>query len=195
MNEPIGLNIAIQPDAKDATKGDFELTTRIDFPSAGYTLDYEMTESAADAWSWVYSGLFTLVLKDVKAPSEMAAMMMAPASAEITYEIVSSNGGNLIHGNSLKFEPKKEYLFVVKDLSNTASFSDETYVLKVSDKDVKLEGLPGLLMLPWKMVSGAVLAQLRVSVTPGIVPEFTIKPEDWPSATGKLEEIAKSLHS
>lgn len=56
-----------------------------------------------------------------------------------------------------------------------------------------LEAITQLMEL--EPVSGAVLAQLRVSVTPGIVPEFTIKPEDWPSATGKLEEIAKSLHS
>lgn len=50
-------------------------------------------------------------------------------------------------------------------------------------------------LMELKPVSGAVLSRQAISVAPGIVPEFTIEPDDWPSEAGRLVEIVQGLRS
>lgn len=140
IGTPSDLEIDLEADPNDSTKGKIALWTDRQYSSGGYTVDFELQEEGpADDGS--HDGLVKIVYKGIKAPPKgsMNITMMAPAEAEIPYEIVDDNGGSIIHGDMLQLEANKDYVLVMGDPTSSVGFGEDHYSLGVSDDDVDFE--------------------------------------------------------
>lgn len=136
------LEIDLEAEPNDSTKGKIALWTDNLYSSGGYTVDFELQEEGpADDGS--HDGLVKIVYKGIKAPPKgsLNITMMAPAEAEIPYEIVDDNGGSIIHGDTLQLEANKTYELALGDPTSSIGFGEDHYSLEVSDDDVNLEPL------------------------------------------------------
>ena len=139
---PSDLEIDLEADQNDSTKGNIALWTTQAYSSGGYTVDFELEEEGpADDGS--HDGLVKIVYKGINAPPKgsLNITMMSPAGSKIPYEIVDDNGGSIVNGNSLQLEANKTYELVLGDKNSTIGFGEDHYTLEVSDDDVKLEPL------------------------------------------------------
>ena len=135
---PSDLELWIETNATDSSKGILKLETIDEYPS----LDYEVVYGLAAAASPDYEGQFTITLNGVQAPQGPAGMMMAPAIGEIPYEVVDCAGCccSLLDNGTMKLHKGKEYLLVLSEQAS-APLGDLHYKLTVTDDNIELEPL------------------------------------------------------
>lgn len=138
---PSDLELWIDTDDNDTTKGSLKLGTIDDYPS----LDYEILYGLAEDASPDYDGQLTITLTGVQAPQGPAGAMMAPAVGEIPYEIMDCGclgcgTCTMLENGTLKIIRGREYLIILSE-QGSAPLGDLHYKLTVTDDEVEIEPL------------------------------------------------------
>lgn len=135
---PSDLEIWIETDATDSSKGLLKLETIDEYPSLGYEVLYALAAGTDPD----YAGMFTVTLQGVKDPQGAAGAMMAPALGEIPYALVDCPAccRQPIEDGAMKLQKGKEYLLVLSEQASSP-LGDLHYKLTVTDDEVEIEPL------------------------------------------------------
>lgn len=132
---PSQLEIAVEQDPDDTMKGMIILSTKECKPSRGWKVLYDVKEEGPSTGS--NNGLLKIIYTGLEETDEWNLAAYYPATAEISYQIVEDNGGNIITNDGLAFKKNSTYeLFVFNDDEN--SVEQDVYEIIVSDSDIEV---------------------------------------------------------